>query len=157
MATSLIESQRQSHLALENYESALVSLLCVPDESYKLHRERLGAQHRASYLLDRIEERSTELRSTYADPSGLRKQEMESIANGGMTEFYERLAKLKEYHRRFPEAGTAPGALATRQGGDDEERVDFSGLTQGGVIDGRDCGSCHRSSFSLILRTVFWD
>lgn len=131
MATSLIESQRQSHLALENYENALVQLLCVPEDSYKLHRERLAAKHRASHLLDRIVDRSSELREVYSDENGLRKSEMDTIANGGIQEFYDRLAKLKDYHRRFPDnAG---------RGADEEEKVDFSALTTGGLIDGRDC------------------
>ena len=130
MSTSLIESQRQSHLALENYEQALVQLLVLPDDSHKLHRDRLAAKHRSSYLLDRIVDRSSELRSTYADESGLRKSEVASIASGGVTEFYDRLAKLKEYHRRFPENAAR---------GDDEEKVDYSALTGAGLVDSRDC------------------
>lgn len=130
MTTSLIESQRQSHLALENYESALVQHLIVPDDSYKLHRERLAAKHRASFLLDRIVDRSSELREVYRDDSGLRKNEMDAVASGGISEFYDRLAKLKEYHRKFPEN-------ASRS--DEDEKVDFSALTGPGFIDGRDC------------------
>lgn len=130
MATSLIESQRESHYALEQYEDALVQLLCVPEENYRLHRERLGARHRASYLLDSIADRSSELRDVYTDDNGLRRNEIESIANGGIGEFYDRLAKLKDYHRRFPE---------TAARGDEDEHVDFSGLTGPGLIDGQDC------------------
>lgn len=130
MATSLIESQRESHYALEQYENALVQLLCVPEENYRLHRERLGAKHRASYLMDRIAERSNELRNVYKDENGLRKHEIEVIEKGGITEFYDRLAKLKDYHRRYPENASR---------GDEDERVDFSGLTGPGFIDGQDC------------------
>lgn len=145
MATSLIESQRQSHLALESYESVLVQLLCVPEDSYKLHRERLAAKHRASHLLDRIVDRSSELRETYSDGSGLRRNEMDSIASGGIQEFYDRLAKLKDYHRRFPDnAGRATAA-------DDEEKVDFSALTTGGLIDGRDCERSLSAYFCLLV------
>lgn len=129
MATSLIETQRESHYALEQYENALVQLLCVPEENYRLHRERLGAKHRASYLMDRIAERSSELRNVYKDDSGLRQNEIDTIANGGIGEFYDRLAKLKDYHRKFPENASR---------GDEDERVDFSGLTGPGFIDGQD-------------------
>lgn len=133
MATSLIESQRASHQQLETFEASLVQLLCIPDDSYKLHRERLGAKHRASYLLDRITDRSSELRETYADKDGLRRTEMDKIAsNGGISEFYDRLAKLKEFHRKYPDS-------STRGGEEDEARVDFTPLTGGGAIDGRDC------------------
>lgn len=129
MATSLIESQRQSHLALENYEAALTQLLVVPEESYKLHRERLSAKHRASYLVDRIAERAADLRQGYADNNGLRKQEIDTVANGGMAEFYDRLAKLKEYHRKFPDNAAR---------GEDDEGVDFTPLVGQGLEDGRD-------------------
>lgn len=130
MATSLVETQRESHYALEQYENALVQLLCVPEENYRLHRDRLGAKHRAAFLVDKIAERSNELRDVYADQSGFRKNEMDAIATGGIGEFYDRLAKLKEYHRRFPENAIR---------GDEEERVDFSGLTGPGLVDGQDC------------------
>lgn len=130
MATSLIESQRESHYTLEQYENALVQLLCVPEENYRLYRERLGAKHRASYLMNQIADRSSELRDVYADENGLRKNEIETIANGGIGEFYDRLAKLKDYHRKFPENASK---------GDEDEHVDFSGLTGPGLIDGQDC------------------
>jgi hypothetical protein len=130
MATSLIESQRESHYSLEQHEDALVQLLCVPEENYRIHRERLQAKHRASYLMDRIVDRSSELRDIYRDESGLRKQEIDDIANGGITEFYDRLAKLKDYHRRFPENASR---------GEEDDRIDFSGLTGPGFIDGQDC------------------
>lgn len=80
--------------------------------------------------MDRIAERSNELRQVYKDENGLRKKEIETIENGGITEFYDRLAKLKDYHRKFPENASR---------GDEDERVDFSGLTGPGFIDGQDC------------------
>lgn len=130
MATSILESQRQSHLALENYEQALTDLLIQPDDSYKIHRERLAAKHRASYILDRLVDRSSELRTVYADAGHQRQDEMGRIASGGIAEFYERLASLKEYHRKFPENAAR---------GDEDEKVDYSGLVGPGLVDGRDC------------------
>lgn len=135
MSTSVIEAQRQTHLALETYEQALTHLLAVSEDNYKLHRERLAAKHQASHLLDRIVDRSSELRLAYKDNvngSHPRQSEMENIANGGIAEFYNRLAALKEYHRKFPENASRV---------DEEEKVDYSSLFGAGFVDGRDCKS----------------
>jgi splicing factor 3A subunit 3 len=130
---SYIESQRLAHAQLEAFESALTSILVAPPS--KAQRERLANETRASDLLGRIVDRSRDLLEMYEDKDEQRRAEVEALSGGGVagadvTEFYQRLARLKDYHRRYPESASRVT---------DVDPVDFAELEGMGVVDGRDC------------------
>jgi splicing factor 3A subunit 3 len=130
---SYIESQRLALAQLESFESALTSILVAPLS--KAHRERLASETRASDMLDRIVNRSRDLLEMYEDKYEQRRAEVEALSGGGVagadvTEFYQRLANLKDYHRRYPEAASRVT---------DVDPVDFAELEGVGIVDGRDC------------------
>ena len=129
---SSIEVTRASQVALDVMSQALTALLAqLP--GLRTHRERLACAHRAAHLLDRIADRSAALRAEYDDQSRFREAEVDSLSTG-LPEFYQRLSKLKETHRKQPDEA--------RRGGEDEARsdaVDFAALEGPGVVEGRDC------------------
>ncbi|MCO5611361.1 hypothetical protein L7F22_065614 [Adiantum nelumboides] len=115
--TSIFEVARQTHEEVERYEQAVADVL---GSSAAGHKEQLKRAHQASDLLDRIVSRSAFLDNFYRDVAGERAREMEAIgpssSDDAMSEFYDRLAKVKDYHKRYP------GASA------DAFQVDFSAL-----------------------------
>ncbi len=126
MATSVIEDARATAEEVDLLERSLTSLLIQLDTSAKTHRDKLATQHRASDLLNRITQRSSSLRSAL-DPNSLnRSREIDALTGGGapggdLTEFYSRLAKVKEYHRKYPDTGA----------GGVQQEVDFAALEGG--------------------------
>lgn len=130
--TSLIEVVRATHEEIERYEQAIVDiLLSAPSSSagpvsLLAHKLALQRDHKVSDLLDRIVQRKAQLREFYSDPQGDRASEL-SLLKGSDDdgEFPKRLAKVHEFHAKYPQA--APEAFA----------VDFSSLESGtaGAID----------------------
>lgn len=125
--TSLIEVARQTHEEAERYQQALVDLLVSSSStSYGLtHKDKLKRAHEASDLLDRVTSRYQYLDRFYTDEHQERQRELESLssarADDALGEFYERLARVREYHDKYP------GALP------DSFNVDFSWLQSGSV------------------------
>lgn len=115
--TSIFEVARQTHEEMERYEQAVADVL---GSAAAGHKEQLKRAHQASDLLDHIVSRSAFLDNFYRDVAGERAREMEAIgpssSDDAMSEFYDRLAKVKDYHKRYP------GASA------DAFQVDFSAL-----------------------------
>ena len=137
---SILEQQRSQHVALDLLTSTLTALLAsLPGQ--RTHRERLATAHRASFILDRIADRSNSIRNDFEVTSAERTAELDVIGGRGssgdaMKEFYSRLAKLKEVHRKRP--------LDAGKGGEEEAReeaVDYAALEGPGVVEGRDCAS----------------
>jgi len=126
MATSVIEDARATAEEVDLLERSLTSLLIQLDTSAKTHRDKLATSHRASDLLNRITQRSSSLRTALDPNSPDRAREIEALAGGGapggdLTEFYSRLAKVKEYHRKYPDTGA----------GGVQQEVDFAALEGG--------------------------
>jgi splicing factor 3A subunit 3 len=76
------------------------------------HRTQLLLSHRASNLLDLVVNNSSSLVDIYKDSKGEFKEEIDVIGGrgepgGDLIEFYERLGKLKESHRKYPNAGSS--------------------------------------------------
>ncbi|CBQ71404.1 related to RNA splicing factor PRP9 [Sporisorium reilianum SRZ2] len=124
--TSLIEVARQTHEEAERYHQALVDLLLhsAATATGLTHMDKLKRAHKASDLLDRVTSRYQYLDRFYADQHGDRQRELEALSStrddDAFGEFYDRLARIREYHDRYP------GALP------DNFAVDFSALESGG-------------------------
>lgn len=126
MASSVIEDARQTAEEVDLLERSLTELLIELDTTAKTHRHKLATQHRASDLLSRITTRSASLLTALDPESSERTREIETLTGGGapggdLAEFYSRLAKVKEYHRKYPDIGA----------GGVQHSVDFSGLEGG--------------------------
>ena len=66
-------------------------------------RDRLNRDHQISGFVNRIQEQSERLRDVYADASGERTKEIQSIGTGDpFTEFYKQLGELKDFQKRYP-------------------------------------------------------
>jgi hypothetical protein len=95
----------------------------------KVHRERLLQQVRVRKRMDRIVECSRKLLKTYEDVDGARKDEMASMTGTEAFKvfcslgalfcilwlrirqvFYDKLADIKEYHRKFSSVTYETGA-----------------------------------------------
>lgn len=122
--TSIIEVARQTHEEAERYQQALVDLLI--QSTSLTHKEKLKRSHKASDLLDRVSSRYRFLDDFYNDTSAERSREMDLLSGPSsapdsdmFTEFYSRLAKIKDYHQKYP--GALPDAFT----------VDFDSLGTG--------------------------
>lgn len=123
---SIIEDARQSAEDVDLYERTLSTLLLSLSTPNLTHREKLSTSHRAADLTTRAVARSQSLFASFAPSNEERTIEIEALAGGGpggdLSEFYQRLAKVKEYHRKYPD-------VATRVAG--EREVDFAALEGG--------------------------
>lgn len=120
---SPLEVARSTHEESERYESALASLInSLPSgSSSSSSRSALKTAHLASILADRIVTRNRNLATFYADESGAKKEELQSLASGSGTGnaeasssassmdaalnlFQSRLSHIKSYHEKYPAA-----------------------------------------------------
>ena len=101
---SIIENQRQNHEEIERFQSSLIDLLASP---VKTHKEELSNHHRAAQILDRIQGRYRSLHSQYKDQQA-RDKELELLSantqQDDLSQFYARLVKIKDHHRKYPGA-----------------------------------------------------
>ncbi|BGO89625.1 hypothetical protein NBRC10512_001523 [Rhodotorula toruloides] len=128
MASSVIEDARGLAEDADLFERSLTSLLLTLQAPVITHRDRLATTHRASDLLTRIVDRSDALYGSLQPSNEERNREIDALSGGGaqggdLAEFYQRLAKVKDYHRKYPTATNV------RVGGDRE--VDFAALEGG--------------------------
>lgn len=128
--SSVIEDSRQLAQQMDLFEKELTSLLLATSASTTRasHRDHLSNQLKSADLVNRIAVGSYTLLSTFI-PGTTQNQERELEMNilsdaqqDGLGEFYSRLAKLKEYHRKYPDISAASTTTAG---------VDFSALTEG--------------------------
>ncbi|BGP13886.1 hypothetical protein JCM10213_002525 [Rhodosporidiobolus nylandii] len=127
MASSVIEDSRALAEDADLFERSLTSLLLSLEAPVTTHRDRLSTAHRASDLLNRVVARSDALYGSLQPSNDERIREIEALTGGGsggdLAEFYQRLAKVKDHHRKYP--STAIIAV----GGDRD--VDFAALEGG--------------------------
>ncbi|KAK4058778.1 Pre-mRNA-splicing factor sap61 [Microbotryomycetes sp. JL221] len=128
MSTSIIEDSRQQAEDVDLYERELTRLLVSLDQPGRTHRDKLSTSHRASDLVNRITHRSDTLLASLSPDNDERTREIDALAGGAtsggdLAEFYQRLAKIKEYHRKYP------NVTNVRTGGDRE--VDWAALEAG--------------------------
>lgn len=107
---SVFEVHRQTHEEIERFERALYTLLSRPQTH---HQTRLQNEHKASQILDRVSSRVTALNRLYDDQDA-RTNEATSLSAPNrdgieLSEFYARLGKIEEHHRKYPDAGAADG------------------------------------------------
>lgn len=136
---SLIELQRQSHEEIERFQRALTDLLA---RNPPTHRESLSNNHKAAQILDRIQGRYLTLDRQYADQA-LRQVELDALSGSqqqdDLSEFYSRLVKIKDHHRKYPDsvadgfelelAGILQAGHTTVEGEEDLEEEDGMDLS----------------------------
>jgi hypothetical protein len=103
---SIIELQRQNHEEIERFQRALTGLL---SQSAPTHKQALSNEHKAAQILDRVQTRYLDLHRQYSDQDA-RRQELESLSapasnqQGDLSQFYARLVKIQEHHRKYPDS-----------------------------------------------------
>ncbi|KAJ3051597.1 hypothetical protein HK097_007378 [Rhizophlyctis rosea] len=103
---SILEQQRKAHEEIERLENAATAELL---QKSKTHKDKLMQEQRVNKSLERIQSRSQFLLDLYEDQDGARKSEIMAISGAtDFGEFYERLKKLKDYHRRYPNETVEP-------------------------------------------------
>lgn len=106
---SLLEVQRQTHEEIERFDKALYTIISRPNVSQEID---LKNAHKASQCLDRITTRATALNALYEDEDA-RKAEMEALSSQGqgqdLTVFYERLDKIREHYKKYPDSSPGGG------------------------------------------------
>lgn len=133
---SRIEEQREGHSKYSHLNAELVtSLASAPAVAVSTHRERLNHAHRSSHLLNKVTDTAKDLSLSYDDHVS-RVNEIEALAGSGIkgnevTEFYTRLAHLKDWHRRHPQP---PISAASQQ----DHGQDWAELEGAGTTDGKD-------------------
>ncbi|KAJ2611044.1 Pre-mRNA-splicing factor sap61 [Coemansia sp. RSA 1365] len=105
---SIVEQQRQSHEDIERLELAVVDLML---QNLNKHKYRLIREHKINELLEQIQDRSKLLIDFENDDTGLRTSEAAAMADRNFDEFYARLGKISEYHRRNPDLAVQPPEL----------------------------------------------
>lgn len=130
MSNSIIEDSRQISEDLDLFESNLTKLLLnLDDEKSKTstitHRNKLIILHKSNDLINRIvnssqllkvsnslenEERLREIDALTGNSGGgsiINQQQQTTTTTGSdLSEFYQRLGKVKEYHRKYPEVAS---------------------------------------------------
>lgn len=116
--TSIFEVTRQTHEEIERYTQAAVDVL-VSSGTSDISKDSLRKQHQISSLLDRIVSRNANLFHLYEDQSGDMKQEGLILSSASvesnaakekpseideLTEFYNRLSRIRDYHKKYPNA-----------------------------------------------------
>ncbi|MBW0481765.1 hypothetical protein O181_021480 [Austropuccinia psidii MF-1] len=130
MSFSMLEDMRATHQDLDRLSSHLTALL-LPGAP-RSHRDRLVQAHRANYLAELVTLRAGSLLDYYTDQDGERATEIEQLSNnsgGELAEFYSRLGRLNDFHRKYPNQPLIDIAPPLA--------FDWSGL-EGELVDGRD-------------------
>ncbi|WFD34132.1 DNA ligase (ATP) [Malassezia cuniculi] len=117
--TSVFENARLTHEEIEQYEEALANTLSTPPHSSS-HRLQLQWKLAGSSLLDGLVARYQTLAEIYNDPAhemraeydALASQDETNVEEGPFAEFYERLGRLNEYYRKYPERAVALNSSA---------------------------------------------
>lgn len=115
MASSVIEDARALAEDADLFDRELAHLLLALQLPQVPHRTRLATEHRANDLANRIVSRSTALRTALDPNNHDRQDEIDALAGNtsrdsssaettapDLQEFYHRLAKVKDYHRKYP-------------------------------------------------------
>ncbi|KAF9967781.1 hypothetical protein BGZ70_008259 [Mortierella alpina] len=129
------KTQRRLHEETDRLEQAIVDQFML---NPKTHKERLLQEHTVDGYLDRISARSKDLQGLYQDEDGSRKKEMDAISGANeFGEFYNRLKKIKDHHRKYPNEAVEPMELEFMDQQPTEAKMEalddmFSGEEAGG-------------------------
>lgn len=127
MASSIIEDSRSLAEDADLFERSLTSLLLSLQQPVIPHRDRLATSHRASDLVNRIVHRSDALDYALQPTNEDRNREIDQLtgqdSGGDLAEFYQRLAKVKDYHRKYPDTNNVRVGI--------DRDVDFAALEGG--------------------------
>ncbi|KJE90320.1 splicing factor 3a [Capsaspora owczarzaki ATCC 30864] len=100
MSFSLLEQQRRLHEERDRLERGMARRL---QDAGKAPREVTLAEHQVKELLERYQQRSSQLSELYADEDGARRDELALMGGvNGIDEFYNRLRSIRDAHRRNP-------------------------------------------------------
>ncbi|UZJ55514.1 hypothetical protein CBS101457_004834 [Exobasidium rhododendri] len=108
--TSIFEVARQSHEEIERYIQAATDLVASNGaSSSSTSSSSLKRNLQVSKMLDQIVSRNYSLYNVYLDAAGDVKDELNRLNEGSagtdnLAEFYERLSKIKDYHKKYPNA-----------------------------------------------------
>ncbi|KAH8918059.1 hypothetical protein BT69DRAFT_1212906 [Atractiella rhizophila] len=142
---SIVDQTLLLHLSLDTIEQTATNLLIsLPEAGTQLTKRQqksaLTSAHKVSQLINLMGAQSSQLHQLYQDPQGLMKDEIfrlggQGVAGGDLGEFYERLGKLKEYHRRYP---NAPSSFEQPQTDDELVRKLIGEVDVGGLFSGEE-------------------
>uniref|UniRef100_A0A667XVY4 Splicing factor 3a, subunit 3 n=1 Tax=Myripristis murdjan TaxID=586833 RepID=A0A667XVY4_9TELE len=97
---TILEQQRRYHEEKERLMDAKTKEMLHKKSTL---REQINSDHRTRAMLDRYMEVSSNLRDSYEDKDGMRKDELSAISGPNeFAEFYNRLKQIKEFHRKHP-------------------------------------------------------
>ncbi|TNN47896.1 Splicing factor 3A subunit 3 [Liparis tanakae] len=97
---TILEQQRRYHEEKERLMDSKTKEMLYKKSTL---REQINSDHRTRAMLDRYMEVSGNLRDSYEDKDGMRKDELAAISGPNeFAEFYNRLKHIKEFHRKHP-------------------------------------------------------
>uniref|UniRef100_A0AAQ4RAV4 Splicing factor 3a, subunit 3 n=1 Tax=Gasterosteus aculeatus aculeatus TaxID=481459 RepID=A0AAQ4RAV4_GASAC len=103
---TILEQQRRYHEEKERLMDAKTKEMLHKKSTL---REQINSDHRTRAMLDRYMEVSGNLRDSYEDKDGMRKDELGAISGPNeFAEFYNRLKHIKEFHRKHPNEISIP-------------------------------------------------
>lgn len=130
---SVIEIERATAQDIDLFERELTQLLLEQEQVGLTHRQKLTNSHKAASLVDRIVKRSQALSVELDDDRNPdRVDEIAALAGSSgqktdLQEFYDRLARVKDYHRKYPDVANEKVSV--------ERSVDYAALEQGDEQD----------------------
>uniref|UniRef100_A0A671W1A5 Splicing factor 3a, subunit 3 n=1 Tax=Sparus aurata TaxID=8175 RepID=A0A671W1A5_SPAAU len=97
---TILEQQRRYHEEKERLMDAKTKEMLHKKSTL---RDQINSDHRTRAMLDRYMEVSANLRDSYEDKDGMRRDELAAISGPNeFAEFYNRLKQIKEFHRKHP-------------------------------------------------------
>ncbi|MEQ2252851.1 Splicing factor 3A subunit 3 [Ilyodon furcidens] len=103
---TILEQQRRYHEEKERLMDAKTKEMLHKKSTL---REQINSDHRIRAMLDRYMEVSANLRDSYEDKDGMRRDELAAISGPNeFAEFYNRLKHIKEFHRKHPNEISIP-------------------------------------------------
>uniref|UniRef100_A0A8C7XJI0 Splicing factor 3a, subunit 3 n=1 Tax=Oryzias sinensis TaxID=183150 RepID=A0A8C7XJI0_9TELE len=103
---TILEQQRRYHEEKERLMDAKTKEMLQKKSTL---RDQINSDHRIRAMLDRYMDVSANLRDSYEDKDGMRKDELAAISGPNeFAEFYNRLKHIKEFHRKHPNEISIP-------------------------------------------------
>ncbi|XP_043994397.1 splicing factor 3A subunit 3 [Gambusia affinis] len=103
---TILEQQRRYHEEEERLMDAKTKEMLHKKSTL---REQINSDHRIRAMLDRYMDVSANLRDSYEDKDGMRRDELAAISGPNeFAEFYNRLKHIKEFHRKHPNEISIP-------------------------------------------------
>uniref|UniRef100_A0A3P9IVA9 Splicing factor 3a subunit 3 n=1 Tax=Oryzias latipes TaxID=8090 RepID=A0A3P9IVA9_ORYLA len=103
---TILEQQRRYHEEKERLMDAKTKEMLQKKSTL---RDQINSDHRIRAMLDRYMDVSANLRDSYEDKDGMRRDELAAISGPNeFAEFYNRLKHIKEFHRKHPNEISIP-------------------------------------------------